>query len=95
MVAEAERAQAEWMGRAATRLASQALAMEVEEVEQAVVPAMETGGASSEVSSDTIGLSNRTNECPEGLGRGRGGCGGRVHHYQAQSLGAGGVTGWH
>ena len=105
MVAEAERAQAEWMGRAATRLASQALAMEVEEVEQAVVPAMETGGASSEavsvassarkVSSDTIGLSNRTNECPEGLGRGRGGCGGRVHHYQAQSLGTGGVTGWH
>ena len=30
------------------RLASQALAMEVEEVEQAVVPAMETRGASSE-----------------------------------------------
>ena len=72
--------QAEWMGRAAMRLASQASAMEVEEVEQAVVPAMETRGASSKavsvassarkVSSDTIGLSNRTNESPEGLGRG-------------------------
>ena len=72
--------QAKWMGRAAMRLASQASAMEVEEVEQAVVPAAETGGASSEavsvassmrkVSSDTIGLSNRTNERPEGPGRG-------------------------
>ena len=30
------------------RLVSQASAMEVEEVEQAVVPATETGGASSE-----------------------------------------------
>ena len=80
MVAEAERTQAEWMGRAAMRLVSQASAMEVEEVEQAVVPAMETGGALSKavsvalsarkVSSDTIGLSNRTNERPEGLGRG-------------------------
>ena len=68
------------------RLASQALAMEVEEVEQAVVPATETGGASSEavsvalsehkVSSDTISLSNWTNERPEGPGRGQGGCGG-------------------
>ena len=80
MVAEAERTQAEWMGRAAMRLVSQASAMEVEEVEQAVVPAVETGGASSKavsvassarkVSSDTIGLSNRTNERPEGPGRG-------------------------
>ena len=93
------------MERAATRLAFQALAMEVEEVEQAVVPAAETGGASSEavsvassackVSSDTISLSNWTNKCPEGLERGQGGCGGRVHHYQVQSLGAGGATGWH
>ena len=72
--------------------------MEVEEVEQAVVPAVETGGALSEVvsvassthkvSSNTIGLSNWTNEHPEGPGRGRGECGGRVRHYQAQSLSA-------
>ena len=77
--------QAEWMGRAAMRPASQASAMEVEEVKQAVVPAAETGGALSEavsvalsackVSSNTISLSNRTNERPEGPGRGRGGCG--------------------
>ena len=74
------------MGRAAMRLVSQVSAMGVGEVEQAVVPAAETGGASSEavlvassahkVSSDTIGLSNRTNERPEGPGRGRGECGG-------------------
>ena len=86
--------QAEWMERAAMRLASQASAMEVEQVEQVVVPAAGTGGASSEavsvassarkLSSDTIGLSNRTNEHPEGLGRGQGECGGRVHHYQAR-----------
>ena len=44
MVAEAERTQAKWMGRAAMRLASQALAMEVEEVEQAVAPAVEMRG---------------------------------------------------
>ena len=98
-------AEAEWMGRAAMRPASQASAMEVEEVKQAVVPAVETGGALSEavsvassahkVSSDTIGLSNRTNEHPEGPGRGRGGCGGQVHHYQVQGLGAGGATGRH
>ena len=44
MVAEAERTQAEWMGRAAMRLASQASAMEVEEVEQAVAPTIETRG---------------------------------------------------
>ena len=44
MVAEAERTQVVWMGRAAMRLASQALAMEVEEVEQAVAPAIETRG---------------------------------------------------
>ena len=44
MVAKAERTQAEWMGRAAMRLASQASAMEVEEVEQAVAPAIETRG---------------------------------------------------
>ena len=87
------------------RLASQASAMEVEEVEQEVVPAAETGGASSEavsvassvrkVGSDTIGLSNRTSEHPEGLGRGRGECGSRVRHYQVQSLSAGGATGRH
>ena len=66
-------------------LASQVSEMEVEEVEQAVVPAAETGGASSKVvlvasstrkvSSDTIGLSNRTTERPESPGRGHGGCG--------------------
>ena len=44
VVTEAERTQAEWMGRAAMRLASQASAMEVEEVEQAVAPAVETRG---------------------------------------------------
>ena len=80
VVVEAECAQAKWMGRAAMRLVSQASAMEVEEVEQAVVPAAETGGALSKavsvtssarkVSSDTIGLSNWTNERPEGPGRG-------------------------
>ena len=81
MVTEAERTQAEWMGRAAMRLASQALAMEVEEVEQAVAPAVETrGGSSSEawlvalsarkVSSDAVGLSNRANGLPEGSGTG-------------------------
>ena len=84
MVVEAERTQAEWMGRAVMRLASQASVMEVEEVEQAVAPAVETrGGLSSEVvsvassarkvSSDTIGLSNRANRLPEGSGTGRGG----------------------
>ena len=62
------------------RLASQVSAMEVEVVEQAVVPATETRGASSKavsvalstrkVSSDTISLSNQSNEHPEGLGRG-------------------------
>ena len=80
MVTEAECAQAKWVGRAAMRLASQASAMEVEEVEQAVVPAAETRGALSKavlvassarkVSSDAIGLSNQTNEHPEGSGRG-------------------------
>ena len=69
------------------RLASQASAMEVEGVEQAVVPTMETrGGLSSEavlvassackVSSNTIGLSNWANRHPEDSGTGRGGCGG-------------------
>ena len=73
--------QAEWMGRAAMRLASQASAMEVEEVEQAVAPAIETrGGLSSEVvsvtlsthkvSSNAIGLSNQANGLPEGSGTG-------------------------
>ena len=87
MVAEAERTQAEWMGRAVMRLASQASAMEVEEVEQAVAPAVETrGGSLSEawsvassthkVSSDAVGLSNRANGLPEGSGTGRGGRGG-------------------
>ena len=41
---EAEHAQAEWMGRAVRRLVSQESAMEVEEVEQAVTPAVETRG---------------------------------------------------
>ena len=87
------------------RLASQALVMEVEEVEQAVVPTAETRGASSKVvsvalsvhkvSSNAIGLSNWTNERPEGSGRGQGECCGRVCHYQAQGLGAGGATGQH
>ena len=106
MVAEAERTQAEWMGRAAMRLASQASAMEVEEVEQAVAPAVETrGGSSSEavlvassarkVSSDAVGLSNRANGLPEGSGTGRGGRGGRVRHRQAEGLGAGGTAGRH
>ena len=87
MVAEAERTQPEWMGRAAMRLASQASAMEVEEVEQAVAPAVETrGGSSSEavsvassarkVSSNAVGLSNQANGLPEGSGTGRGGRGG-------------------
>ena len=73
--------QAEWMGRAVMRLASQVLAMEVEEVKQAVAPAIETrGGSSSEavsvassarkVSSDAVGLSNQANGLPEGLGTG-------------------------
>ena len=76
---EVEHAQAEWIGRVVMRLVSQVSAMDVEEVEQVVVPAAETGGASSEVvsvtssarkvSSNTIGLSNRTNEHPEGPGR--------------------------
>ena len=98
--------QAEWMGRAAMRLVSQASAMEVEEVEQAVAPAVETrGGSSSEavlvassarkVSSDAVGLSNRANGLPEGLGTGRGGRGGRVRHHQAEGLGAGGMAGRH
>ena len=62
------------------RLASQVLAMEVEEVEQAVVPATEMRGALSEVvsvalsvhkvSSNTIGLLHRANKRPEGSGRG-------------------------
>ena len=43
------------------------------------------------VSSDTIGLSNRANECPEGSGTGQGGCGGRVHHCQAEGLGTKGA----
>ena len=94
------------MGRAVMRLASQALAMEVEQVEQVVAPTVETrGGLSSEVvsvtlsackvSSDAIGLSNRANGLPEGPGTGRGGRGGRVHHRQAEGLGAGGMAGWH
>ena len=97
--------QAEWVGRTAMRLVFQVSVMEVEVVEQAVVPAAETRKASSKavsvasstrkVSSDTIGLSNWTNEHPEGLGRGRGGCGSQVCHYQVQGLGAGSATGQH
>ena len=81
VVAEAKHTQAKWVGRMAMRLASQASAMEVEEVEQAVVPAVETrGGLLAEavsvalsahtVSSDTVGLSNWANERPEGSGTG-------------------------
>ena len=80
VVAEAERMQAEWVGRTAMRLASKALVMEVEQVEQVVVPTAETRGALSEVvsvtssahkvSSDAIGLSHRANKCSEGSGRG-------------------------
>ena len=88
------------------RLASQVSAMEVEEVEQAVAPAIETRGRSSseavsvassarKVSSDAVGLSNRANGLPEGLGTGRGGCGGRVRHRQAEGLGAGSTAGRH
>ena len=106
MVMEAERTQAEWMGRAAMRLASQALAMEVEEVEQAVAPTVETrGGLSSEavsvasstckVSSDAVGLPNWANGLPEGSGTGQGGRGGRVRHHQVEGLGAGGMASWH
>ena len=87
VVAEVKRAQAKWMGRAVMRLVSQASAMEVEEAEQAVAPAIEMrGGSSSEavsvasstrkVSSNAVGLSNRANGLPEGSGTGRGGRGG-------------------
>ena len=79
--------------------------MEVEQVEQVVVPATEMRGVLSKavsvassmhkVSSDTIGLSNQANKHPEGLGRGQGGRGSQVHHYQVQGLGAGGATGRH
>ena len=73
--------QAEWIGRAAMRRASQASAMEVEEVEQAVAPAVEMRGGSSskvvlvassacKVSSDAVGLSNWANGLPEGSGTG-------------------------
>ena len=74
VVAEAERTQAEWVGKMAMRLASKASVMEVEQVEQVVVPTTETRGASSEVvsvtssahkvSSDAIGLSHRANKPP-------------------------------
>ena len=78
VVTEAECAQAEWVGRTAMRLASQALAMEVEQVEQVVEPAVETRGGSSskavsvalsawKVSSDAVSLSNWANRCPEDL----------------------------
>ena len=88
------------------RLASQVSAMEVEEVEQVVAPAVETrGGSSSEavsvassarkVSSDAIGLSNRANGLPEGSGTGQGGRGGRVRYHQAEGLGAGGTASRH
>ena len=106
VVVEAECTQAEWMGRAVMRLASQVLVMEVEEVEQAVAPAVETrGGLSSEavsvasstckVTSDTVSLSNWANGLPEGSGTGQGGRGGRVHHCQAEGLSAGGMAGRH
>ena len=63
------------------------------------------GGSSSEavsitssarkVSSDAVGLSNWANGLPEGLGTGRGGHGGQVHHCQAEGLGTGGTAGRH
>ena len=106
VVAEAEHAQTEWVGRMAMRLASQASVMEVEQVEQAVVPAVEMrGGSSSEavsvtslawkVSSNAIGLSNWTNERPEGSGTGQGGRGGRVCHCQVEGLSASSTAGQH
>ena len=77
MIAEAECAQAEWVGRTVVRLAFQASAMEVEQVG---VPAVEMRGASSEavlvtsstckVSSNAVGLLNWANKWPEGSGRG-------------------------
>ena len=48
------------------RLASQALAMEVEEVEQAV----SVTSSARKVSSDAVGLSNWADRLPEGLGIG-------------------------
>ena len=105
VVAEAERAQAEWVGRTAMRLVSQASAMEVEEVEQAVVPTAETRGALSKAvsvtssvrkaSSDAISLSHWANKRPEGSGIGQGGHSGRVRHHQAQGLSISSVTGRH
>ena len=47
------------------------------------------------VSSDAVGLFNRANGLPEGSGTGRGGRGGRVHHHQAEGLGAGGTASRH
>ena len=103
--AEAECAQAKWVGRTAMRLMSQASVMEVEQVEQVVVPAVKMRGGSSKavlvtsstrkVSSDSVGLSNRANECPEGLGSGRGGRGGQVCHRQVEGLGASSTAGQH
>ena len=97
--------QAKWVGRTAMRLASQASVMEVEQVEQAMVPTVEMRGASSEavsvtsstrkVSSDAIGLSHWANQHSEGSGRGQGGCSSRVRHHQAQGLGASSTTGRH
>ena len=87
------------------RLASQVSAMEVEQVEQVVVPAVEMRGGLSEavsvtssackVSSDFVSLSNWANGCPEGSGTGRGGRGGQVRHRQAEGLGASSMIGRH
>ena len=44
VVMEAKHTQAKWVGRTVIRLASQALVMEVEQVEQAMVPAVEMRG---------------------------------------------------
>ena len=38
------------------------------------------------MSNGAFSLLNWTNEGPEGLGRGQGGHGSRVHHHQAQGL---------
>ena len=71
MVVEAERTQAEWVGRMAMRLVSQASAMEVEEVEQAVVPAMETRGASSEAVSVALSAHKVSSDANCSLAQGR------------------------
>ena len=67
-------------GKDSNEAGIQGVVMEVEQVEQVVVPTAEMRGASSEVvsvtssthkvSSDAIGLSHWANKRPEGSGRG-------------------------